>query len=110
MWQNRSSFFVAMGLCVLLSVCFGVFDICGVGQSSSIELEGQINPNDASVASLVRLPGIGFVRAKAIVVYRENYANQGEKDKAFKGCNDLKKIKGIGPAVVEGICKNLKFE
>jgi competence ComEA-like helix-hairpin-helix protein len=54
------------------------------------------------------LPGIGVRRAEAIMDYRENFSK--ETGKAFQNCDDLQKVKGIGPKIVEDICEWLKFE
>ena len=62
-----------------------------------IELEGRINPNDAPIESLVRLPGLGIGKAGAVVAYRENYNEKNAGDRAFHNCNDLQKVKGVGP-------------
>lgn len=40
--------------------------------SCEVEIEQKVNPNDAPVKSLARLPGLGLVRAEAIVAYRES--------------------------------------
>ena len=62
-----------------------------------------INPNDAPVASLIRLPGIGSTRARAIVAYRDRIHAQSGHPPAFTIPDDLQEIKGIGPAIVNGI-------
>ena len=93
-----------------LSVCFAVSNLYGPGQSCEIRLENQINPNSAPLASLIRLPGIGTVRARAIISYREVYRKSYDKKAAFVNCDDLQKVKGIGPKTAENICAWLKFE
>ena len=85
-----------------------VSGLAGFAQQGVIRLEDRINPNYATQASLVRLPGIGSGRAKAIVDYRENFS--GETAKAFKTCDDLQNIRGIGPKTAAGICQWLKFK
>jgi len=52
----------------------------------------RIDPNTASPASLRRLRGIGEVRARAIVEYR-----QARGPGAFRTANDLQDVPGIGP-------------
>lgn len=109
--QNRIqsfAFCLALGIALCMAVCFVVPGLAGFGQQGTIRLEDRINPNYATRASLMRLPGIGSGRAKAIVDYRENFG--GETAKAFRTCNDLQKIKGIGPKTAAGICQWLKFE
>ncbi len=100
----------------VISVCAAVcFSLCYVSefrssQSCEIELEGRINPNEAPVVSLVRLPGIGVSRAGAIVAYRENFGGKEGGSPAFRSSNDLQKVKGIGPKTVQNISEWLKFE
>jgi hypothetical protein len=54
----------------------------------------RINPNTASMASLVRLPGIGKARALDIIHYRQSQKQRGP---VFLSANDLQAIRGIGP-------------
>jgi len=56
----------------------------------------RININTATVIDLMALPGIGEVKAHAIVVYRE--ANG-----PFKTVDDLLKVSGIGRATLDAI-------
>ena len=111
--QNRiQSFAFVISVCVAVCFCIGlaVSNIQGSGQSCEIKLEGEINPNDAPIASLVRLPGIGIGRAEAIVAYREDFSKEDSDNRAFRNCDDLQKIKGIGPKTAQNISKWLKFE
>lgn len=57
---------------------------------------GQININKASSTELQTLPGIGAVKAEAIVQYRED---QGK----FKAIEDITNVTGIGAATLENI-------
>lgn len=60
-------------------------------------LEGEvINLNHASAADLQRLPGIGAVRAQAIIAHREQEGDFAEVD-------DLLQVKGIGPVILEQV-------
>ncbi len=104
------AFVIAVSVCVLFSVCFLVPGFAGLRQPYEIRLESRINPNDAPLASLVRLPGIGIGRAGAIVAYRENFSEKNGNCSAFRNCEDLQKVKGIGPKTAEKICEWLKFE
>lgn len=84
-----------------------------LAQSSAgaIELESRINPNNASTASLVRLPQIGPSRAAAIIAYRESISRSDANSRAaFRNCDDLRKVKGIGPKTVKNLREWLKFE
>ena len=74
------------------------------------QLQIRINPNNASVESLVRLPNLGTGRAGAIVTYRENFEKNESKGLAFEDCNDLLKVSGIGPKTVQSISEWLEFE
>ena len=110
--QKRiQSFAFVISVCVAVCASLGfVSEFVGAGQASKIELESRINPNDASIASLVRLPGVSVGRARAIVAYRENFCGKDGGNPAFRNCNDLQKVRGIGPKTVQNISEWLKFE
>ncbi|MGE5653717.1 MAG: helix-hairpin-helix domain-containing protein [Bacillota bacterium] len=55
---------------------------------------GKININTADSKTLELLPGVGEVRAKAIIEYRQ-------KNGPFRSIEDLKKISGIGDKTFE---------
>ncbi len=59
-------------------------------------ISGPINVNDADIDMLMSLPGIGEKTAQQIGIYRD--ANG-----PFKSVDDLLKVKGIGPKVLEKI-------
>jgi hypothetical protein len=69
----------------------------------------RINPNTASIASLVRLPGIGKARAMDIIYFRQTSGGGGEEP-VFKMASDLEAIKGIGPKTVENLSPWLTFD
>jgi competence ComEA-like helix-hairpin-helix protein len=111
--QNRIqsfAFVIAVATCVLFSICFTVSSFAGLEKSQEVKLESRINPNDAPVASLVRLPGVGVSRAGAIVAYRDDFTEQDRANQPFQNCGDLQKVKGIGPKTAQNICEWLKFE
>lgn len=58
-------------------------------------LFGAVNINTATVDELKSLKGIGNAKAKAIVEYR--------KDQNFTSIEDIKKVKGIGAKIFDGI-------
>ena len=67
----------------------------------------RINPNTASMASLVRLPGIGKARAMDIIHYRQN---QKPDEPVFLSAHDLENIRGIGPKTAAAFEPWLTFE
>jgi DNA uptake protein ComE-like DNA-binding protein len=56
------------------------------------------------------LPGIGIVKAGAIVAYRENFSREAGNNPAFRNCDDLQRVRGIGPKTAQDIDQWLKFE
>ena len=104
------AFVIAVGAGVCFSVGFVISSVWGLRQSCGIELNEKVNPNDASMGSLMRLPGIGIGRAVAIVAYREGLRGKNNNSEVFRDCDDLQKVKGIGPKTAEKISEWLKFE
>jgi DNA uptake protein ComE-like DNA-binding protein len=102
------AFVVCAGVAVCLAV--GLTVSSSSGPSCGMPLDTKVNPNDAPVASLVRLPQIGLVRAHTIVAYRRAFTAKNSEMPAFRNCDDLQKVKGIGPKTVQNISKWLKFE
>jgi hypothetical protein len=77
----------------------------------------KINPNTAEWWELDELPGIGEVKARAIVAYREEFRSaalaanpRAEPPPAFQKAEDLAQVKGIGPATVEKMRPMLTFD
>ena len=113
--QNKiQSFAFVIG--VFLAVCFSlgffpniVRDEPAYGRCD-IELDGRINPNNAPIESLIRLPGLGIGRAGAIIAYRESSNEKNAGSQAFQSSNDLQKVRGIGPKTVQNINGLLKFD
>jgi competence ComEA-like helix-hairpin-helix protein len=111
--QNRIqsfAFVISVFGCALLCTYFAVSSFEAVRQSSAIELDESINPNEAPVSSLVRLPGIGISRAEAIVAYRNTFMGEDSGRCSFRNSDDLQKIKGIGPKTAQNINQWLTFE
>ena len=75
-------------------------------QQSTIQTEQEeitkVNINNANIEKLIKLPGIGQIKAKAIIHYRENI---GE----FKSLKELIKVKGIGEKTFEKILPYLEM-
>ena len=111
--QNRLhslAFIIAIVVATLFSAFFASSGFSRLQVPHEIILEGRINPNAAPDASLARLSGVGFTRAKAIVDYRNGFSGQQDDKQAFRDYNDLDKVKGIGPKTIQNISQWLKFE
>ena len=65
------------------------------------EEDGQVNLNTASKEVLMTLPGIGEVKAEAIIHYRE-------KKGSFTSIDELKEIEGIKEGVFNKIKDHVK--
>jgi competence ComEA-like helix-hairpin-helix protein len=103
------SFIISVFIAVCLSAGFILSSLLN-SHLSDLRIDERINPNKASVQSLARLPGIGAARARAIVTYRKNFT-RGDSDLAvFQNCDDLQKVKGIGPKTAQNVEKWLWFE
>ena len=63
--------------------------IAGHQFAASADGTQPVNINTASAAELAAINGLGAVKAKAIVAYRE-------QNGPFKSVDDLKEVKGIG--------------
>ena len=64
------------------------------GAESKPDLAGVVNLNTASAMELQLLPGVGEVRAVAIVEMRKERGG-------FKQVDDLLDVKGIGPTMLD---------
>jgi competence protein ComEA len=85
---------------VLLAACIAA----GLaGASPAYAADGVVNVNTATAEELVRLPGIGDAKARAILDYRK------EKG-AFKSVEQLREVKGIGDAALERLRPHLSIE
>ncbi|MCD4796298.1 MAG: ComEA family DNA-binding protein [Candidatus Cloacimonetes bacterium] len=75
-------------------------------QESTVQTEQEeitkININNADIENLIKLPGIGQTKAKAIMDYRKN---TGE----FRSLKELTKVKGIGEKTLEKILPYLEM-
>jgi competence ComEA-like helix-hairpin-helix protein len=113
--QNRiQSFAFVIGVFLAFGCSFGFTFYLWSDESDfgyfNIVLDSRLNPNNAPIESLVRLPGLGIGRAGAIVEYRENFNDKKAASPAFQNCDDLQKVKGIGPKTVQNISEWLKFD
>ena len=73
------------------------------GQGAGMTAEGRVDLNGADVETLKTLPGIGEVRARAIVGYREANGDFGSVD-------GLLEVDGIGVGIVEDIRELVSVE
>lgn len=64
--------------------------------------DGVISINDADLSKLKEIPGIGDVKANAIIMYRE-------KNGGFKSIEELKNVDGIGEKTFEKIKDSIKL-
>jgi len=103
------SFIMGTCLCLALALGFATKALRGDGAGGAVYEGERINPNDAPPASLMRLPGVGLSRARAIAAYRDESNEQAGRGRVFAGANDLRRIKGIGPGIVEDIQPWLQF-
>lgn len=103
---ETSAFALAVCVGLLLSVFFLVGGFPQSRAGSNAKIDGRINPNTASIESLMRLDGIGASRAYDIVQYRRNC----DRQKAFETGDDLQAIRGIGPKTVEKMERCLCFD
>jgi len=81
------------------------------------DVQIRINPNTATWWELCELPGIGEVKARAIVAFREEFRAEARRENpraalppAFQTPEDLDQVKGIGPATVEKMRPLLSFD
>ena len=112
--QNRiQSFAFIISICAAFCIaCFSASNLAGSQKTTNdkdIQLVNRINPNTASLESLVRLPNIGISRAEAIIAYRENFLESNNKNQAFENLNDLQNVKGIGQTIAQNMNEWLKF-
>ena len=103
---QTKAFAVALAMAVVFCIIFTGGYFGSRKGHCDIIIDTKINPNTASVGSLVRLSGIGPKRAEAIVEYRRSLSSGVA---AFEKADDLQKISGIGSKTVENIQPFLKF-
>jgi competence ComEA-like helix-hairpin-helix protein len=105
-----ASFLIVVVVCMVAGVFFSSDKLLSLCSSVSIETEPRVNPNDAPLASLVRLPGVGISKAASIIEYREGLARSRPGSVVFGSIDDLEDVPGIGPKTAERISVWLKFE
>lgn len=103
-------FLVGSSVCLILSVIFGAQVLRREVRPPQSALAERVNPNEAPAASLARLPGIGPARARAIVAFRDRLRSRADREPVFQDADDLERVRGIGPATVEGVRPWLWFD
>jgi DNA uptake protein ComE-like DNA-binding protein len=73
------------------------------------ELADHLDPNTCTWEELAAIPYLGEKKAKGIVTYRERWLREHPNDMAFRGPQDLRNVKGIGPATVSNMMPFLVF-
>jgi len=73
------------------------------------EVLAKVDPNSADWPTLAALPSIGPALAKRIVKERAAFATEHPGEMAYLQIDDLLRVKGIGPAVIEAIRPHLLF-
>jgi len=91
---NRSTAALALAALLLFVPLLGTAADSPEASSPETQLSGVVNINTATAGELELLPGIGAVRAQAIVDYRKEHG-------AFEKVEDLVGVKGIGVTALE---------
>ena len=73
------------------------------------ELADRLDPNVADWRELAAISGLGQVKARAIVDYRKQWLALHPGGRAFGSAQDLRRIKGIGPATITNLAPYLYF-
>lgn len=103
-WR-RGNLAALMALCMAAAVALGaaaagdrlwVGDALPVDQARVSAVREKIDPNAAPAASLRRLHQVGPARAAAIVQYRQSHG-----PRPFVFAEDLDKVRGIGPGLLQ---------
>lgn len=106
---TRTAFLLAIAIALALGVLLAGFAWRSGRAGPDLVLDDRINPNTASLGSLLRLPGVGVQRAQAIVAYRQR-AGQQRAGPAFRDPCDLEAVPGLGPATVRAMAPYLRFD
>lgn len=104
-WVESYYLFLMILICACV-VCLGR-GIATERPGQEVALLDRVNPNTATPGSLIRLEGIGPVRAHAILAYRKAHAAEGQH--VFASPQALEAVAGIGPKTVEKLTPYLDF-
>ena len=105
LWTRAMTLAACCAMILLTSALVGIFP--AVNRPALNADPERINPNTASLASLMRLPGIGTARAADIIHYRDS---SGDSQPAFHSLVELQNVPGIGPVTAEAMAPYLTFE
>lgn len=101
MQHIKVAFLTGILLCWLFTVPLMLSQHRKHGDTSVVNVSSKIDPNNAGLHSLARLPGIGPSLANAIIEYRQKAP--------FENVDDLLDVKGIGPKKLIAIKPYLSF-
>ena len=73
------------------------------------DLAVRFDPNTATEPELAAIPGIGDKLATAITDYRDRYVITHPGRVAFAHPDDLRRVRGVGPAKLETLRASLMF-
>jgi len=104
--KQCEALYVSVALCWIFVAAFVTDYVSGRMDRKDIAVYDTVNPNLATLDSLVRLPGVGPVTAESIIEYRQDTPIGKE---TFTKPSDLQGIRGIGPKTVEKIEPWLSF-
>ena len=104
--RRCETMYISVALCWILVAAFVTDYVTGQLRKDDITVYKTVNPNLATLESLVRLPGVGPSTAESIIKYRQDTP---DGKKAFTKPADLQGVKGIGPKTVEKIAPWLSF-
>ena len=104
--KRCDAMYVSVALCWIFVAAFVTDYVAGQLDRDDIAVYDTVNPNLATMESLVRLPGVGPATAESIIEYRQNTPDNKE---AFTKPADMQGVKGIGPKTVEKIEPWLSF-
>jgi len=105
LWSRGCILAAAAGLLAVLMLSINLY-VAHQQPELNVSPE-RVNPNTASIASLVRLSGIGRARAVDVVHYRQQHLHDGP---VFRSPQDLEKIHGIGPKTSAKLAPWLVFK
>jgi len=94
----RQKLVAAIFAAIVMTAVFGISAMRAGADVTPIAAE-HINPNTATAADLMRLPGIGRARAMDII-----------KMRPYESAADLSRVRGIGQKTIEKIAPYLSFD